>query len=361
MQRTKVNQKTFEGQSIYVGIDKHLKSWKVSVFGEQYEFKSMNREPDPEQLADYLHKTFPGATYKAVYEAGFSGFWACRTLNRLGVDCMVINAAGVPTSQKERLQKTDKADARKLARMLRGGELEGIHIPAEQLEADRALCRQRDTLVKDLGRNKNRVKSLLRQFGVTIPDRFTLAQTRSWSKVYMDWLLALPGVDGTVRSVIAVYIEAGLALKKCILKVTRQITELSRTARYRGNCDLLMGIPGIGRMTAMNLLTQLGDISRFKTLDQLCHYVGIVPNMNSSGEKTATGKMTRRGRKKIKIQLIEAAWTAARKDPALMARFNELTKRMNKNKAIIRIAKNLLGRIRHVLRHGVEYVPGVVS
>jgi hypothetical protein len=83
--------------------------------------------------------------------------------------------------------------------------------------------------------------------------------------------------------------------------------------------------------------------------------------MNSSGEKTATGKMTSRGRKKIKIQLIEASWTAVRKDPALMARFNELSKRMNKNKAIIRIAKNLLGRIRHVLRHGVEYVPGVVS
>ena len=140
----------------------------------------------------------------------------------------------------------------------------------------------------------------------------------------MDWLLELPGVDGKVRSVIAVYIDAGLALKKCILKVTRQITELSRTARYRGNCDLLMGIPGIGRITAMNLLTQLRDITRFKTIDELCHYVGIVPNMNSSGEKSATGRMTRRGRKKIKIQLIEAAWTAVRKDPALMARFNSV-------------------------------------
>lgn len=361
MQRIKVNQKTFEGQSIYVGIDKHLKSWKVSIFGEQYEFKSMNREANPEQLAEFLKKNFPGATYKAVYEAGFSGFWACRSLNRLGVECMVINASDVPTSQKERLQKTDKADARKLARMLRGGELEGINIPGEQLEADRVPCRQRDTLVKDLSRNKNRVKSLLRQFGVAIPERFTVSQTRSWSKVYMEWLRELPGVDEKVREAIAVYVEAGIALKKCILKVTRQIAELSRTERYRDKCGLLMGIPGIGRIVAMNLLTQLGDITRFKTIDELCHYVGIVPNMNSSGEKTATGRMTRRGRKKIKIQLIEAAWTAARKDPALMARFNELSKRMKKNKAIIRIAKNLLSRIRHVLRNGVEYVPGVVS
>jgi transposase len=361
MQRTKVNQKTFEGQWLYLGIDDHLKNWVVSIFGEQYEHKTQSRPRSPEQLAEYLKKNFPGAKYKAVYEAGFSGFGACRKLNRLGIECIVINAADVPTSQRERLQKNDKADARKLARMLRGGELDGIHIPDEQLEADRIPCRQRDTMVKDLGRYKNRVKSLLSQFGIEIPGRFTAAQTRSWSKVYMDWLLELPGVDPTVRAAIAVYVETGVALKKGILKITRQIRELSRTDRYKKKCDLVMKIPGIGMVTAMNILTQFGDIERFGRLDELCHYVGLVPNTNSSGEKTGVGKMTRRGRKKIKIQLIEAAWVASRKDPALMARFAELSKRMNKNKAIIRIAKNLLSRIRHVLRHEVEYVTGVVS
>ncbi|WP_143959643.1 IS110 family RNA-guided transposase [Litoribacter populi] len=361
MPRTKVNQKSFEGQCFYIGIDDHLRNWLVSIFGELYEHKTMSRDRNPDQLADYMNASFPGGTYKAVYEAGFSGFGTCRRLNELGIECMVLNAADVPTSQKERLQKNDSVDARKLARMLRGGELEGIHVPDTILEADRTLCRVRDTLVKDMTRNKSRVKSILMQFGVEIPARFSAVQTRSWSKVYMEWVLGLEELHPSIRQTIAALVESGMALKKNILNITRQIRELAESDRYRDNCDRLITIPGVGLVTAMNLLTQLGDIERFKTLDELCHYIGIVPNTRSSGEKTATGKITRRGRKKIKILLIEASWVAVRKDPALMAKFNELSKRMNKNKAIIRIAKSLLNRIRHMLRHKTEYVTGVTG
>ncbi len=152
MQR-KVSQKLFEGQSVYVGIDYHKKSWKVSIYGEQYEQKTMSRNPDAGQLVRYLEKNFPRADYHAVYEAGFSGFGSCRRLRDLGVNCIVINPADVPTSQKEKLQKTDKADSRKLARSLRSGELSGIHIPDRQLEADRGLVRQRFRIVKDIARN----------------------------------------------------------------------------------------------------------------------------------------------------------------------------------------------------------------
>ena len=111
----------------------------------------------------------------------------------------------------------------------------------------------------------------------------------------------------------------------------------------------------------MNILVQLGDIERFRSLDHLCNYVGLVPTMQGSGEKMVTGKMTRRGRRELKIILIEAAWVAVRKDPALMLRFDTLSSRMPKNKAIIRIAKNLLSRARHVIRHGNEYVTGVTG
>lgn len=101
MQRIKVNEKSFEGQSIYVGIDYHKKSWKVTVLGQEYEHKVMSRDPDADQLVAYLRENFPGADYKAVYEAGFSGFKSQRRLKELGVDCMVIHPADVPTSGKE--------------------------------------------------------------------------------------------------------------------------------------------------------------------------------------------------------------------------------------------------------------------
>jgi transposase len=321
----------------------------------------MSREPDPDQLVSYLKSNFPGADYKAVYEAGFSGFGAQRRLKELGVDCMVIHAADVPTSEKDRQQKTDKADSRKLAKMLRSGEFEGVHVPDEELEAHRALLRQRYRISKDLTRHKNRVKSLLFQFGIEIPERFTDSQSRGWSGNYMEWLKQLPEGSEELRTVVRNYVETGMQVKKRLTAITRQVRELSKKERYRKNYVLLVSVPGIGLVCGMVLLAQLGDLGRFKSLDELCSYVGLMPRMHGSGEKMVTGKLSRRGRKEIKIMLVEAAWIAIRKDPAMMVRFNELKKRMNANKAIIRIAKNLLSRIRYVIKHQTAYEPGVIK
>jgi transposase len=123
----------------------------------------------------------------------------------------------------------------------------------------------------------------------------------------------------------------------------------------------MITVPGIGLMSAMTFLTQVGDFARFKQLDELCNYVGLVPKMYGSGDKVVVGKLINRGRKELKIMLIEASWVAIRQDPALMAKFNELIKIMPKNKGIIRIARKLLNRIRHVIIHQQEYVTGVVS
>lgn len=357
----KIKENSFNGQSFYVGIDYHKKSWKVTILGENYEHKTMSQNPDPKILANYLKRNFPGGNYQAVYEAGFSGFNTCRELRDLGVECIVIHPADVPTNQKERLQKTDKADSRKLARSLRSNEFDPIHIPERKLEADRALVRQRFRQVKDISRTKNRVKSLLLQFGIDIPDRFTSEQTRHWSKVYINWLKDLPIEEEGLKRTLDNYLQIGEIQRKELLTINRQIRKLSRTEDYRNNCRLLLGIPGIGLITAMTLLVELGDIKRFERLDELCNYVGLVPSMHGSGDKIETGKMIKRGRKALKIMLIEASWCAVRKDPALMLKFNELTKTMKKNKAIIRIARKMLSRIRHVLVHQKEYELAVIK
>jgi transposase len=351
----------FKDQNFYVGIDYHKKSWKVTILGEQYEHKTMSQDPNPAILANYLSRNFPGGSYHAVYEAGFSGFGSCRKLQDLGINCMVIHPADVPTSQKERQQKTDKADSRKLARSLRSNEFEAIHVPERRLEADRALLRQRFRLVKDIARTKNRVKSLLLQFGIIIPERFTSAQTRHWSRNYIKWLKELKIEELSLRQVLNNYLEIGVLLRKELLLVNKQVRELSELPEYKKNYEILITIPGIGITTAMTILVQIGDIKRFKRLDDLCNYIGLVPKMYASGDKVVTGKMIRRGRKELKIMLIEASWEAVRKDPALMAKFNELSLRMNKNKAIIRIARKLLSRVRHVLIHQVEYELGIVK
>jgi transposase len=359
--RTEVTKDSFKDQSFYVGIDYHKKSWQVTILGEQYEHKTMSQNPDPDLLASYLKRNFPGGNYHAVYEAGFSGFESCRKLNQLGVNCLVIHPADVPTSEKEKLQKTDKSDSRKLARSLRSNEFEAIHIPDPELEADRALVRQRFRLVKDIGRTKNRVKSLLFQFGIPIPDRFTASQTRHWSKVYINWLKELSIDRLSLRQVLDNYIAIGESQRKDLLLINKQVRDLSLTEAYKNNYILLLSVPGIGLMTAITILVQIGDVGRFERLDDLCNYIGLVPKMYGSGEKMQVGKMIKRGRKELKIMLIEASWEAIRKDPALMLKFNELSKRMHKNKAIVRIARKMLSRIRFVLLNRQPYELSVVK
>jgi transposase len=354
---TKLN---FNGQDFYVGIDVHHKQWRVTILGQEYEHKSMSQEPASQVLFSYLNRHFPQGIYHAVYEAGFCGFDICRELRAFGIDCKVVHAADVPTSEKEKQQKTDRSDSRKLARLLRDKAFEGIDIPNRAVESYRALNRQRFCLVKDMSRVKHRLKSLLFQFGVTIPARFDGSSSRNWSKPYLDWLDNLPVEEEALRKTLDNYLFEGKSLRQQVLQANRQLRELAHTDYFKENMELLISIPGIGLVTAITILTELYDIDRFSTLDQLCNFVGLVPSMHNSGENERTGKMIKRGRKMIKIMLIEASWDALRADPALMQKFNELTKRMNKNKAIIRIARKLLSRIRHTLQNREKYQLGIV-
>ena len=356
---TKVNQKLFEGQSIYVGIDCHKKNWKVTVLGERYEHKTISQDPNPDILSSYLKRNFPGANYHAVYEAGFNGFATCRRLREADINCSVIHPADVPTNQKEKLQKTDPTDSRKLARTLRSQEFTAIHVPDPILEADRALVRQRFRIMKNVTRMKNQVRSLLFQFSINIPDRFTSAQTRHWSGVYIKWLKELPIELASLRQTLDNYIHIGEILRKELLLINKQVRNLSQSDRYRDNYNLLITSPGVGLMTAITFLVQIGDIRRFDRLDDLCAYIGFFPTMHGSGDKMQTGEMVKRGRKELKVMIIEAAWEAVRLDPAMMASFNHLSLRMNKNKAIVRIARKLVSRMRSMLLNQTVYQLGI--
>lgn len=361
MPSIKVSKDSFKGQSIYIGIDCHHKSWKVTLLTDKFELKTMSRDPDPASLVTYLENHYPGAEYKAIYESGFNGFTVCRKLRNLGVDCQVVHAMDVPSSHKDRQQKSDKSDSRKLAQLLRSHGFEGIDVPPIHIEVDRKLLRQHFSVTRMLASEKNRVKATLFQFGIEIPERFSSSQSRSWSKVFIEWLRSIPEIEPKLQSSINNHIETGLLLRKQLLEITKQLRSLSQTEEYKDDFSLLTSVPGIGPLGAMKTLLQVYNMKRFQTMDKLCCYVGLIPKMYGSGEKMITGKLSKRGRKDIKIMLIEASWVAVRKDPALTARFNKLTERMNKNKAIIRIAKNLLNRIRHILTHKIEYEIGVVS
>jgi len=349
--------KDFNGQNIYVGMDVHDKSWKIHVFSDEFELKSWSQQPDVERLSNYLQKHYQGANYLLAYESGFSGFWIQRAFQARGIDCRVVHAADVPTNSKEQIRKSDAIDSKKIAKGLKNGDLNFIYVPDVQLELDRQLVRSRSTLSTESTRVKNRIKALLKLHGMPIPPY----GTKHWSRKFIAWLKRqeFAGLSGnlTMKNLIEELQFYDIQKKQ----VDTSIKSLSQKDYFNTNVKLLQGVPSIGLLTAMILLTEIGDISRFKRFDELCSFCGLAPNCHDSGEiKQSTG-LSRRGNERVKTALIECAWIAVRKDPALLLYYKEQIVKMKAQKAIIKVTRKLLSRIRYVLIHQKQYELGVIK
>jgi len=352
-QRTKPD---FSGQAISAGIDVSKKSWKVCVLTETIEHRTFTQPPEPEVLASYLRRHFPNASYRCAYEAGYGGFWIHDKLRSLGIDCIVVNPSDVPTMGKERANKTDRIDARTLARELRNGALTPLYVPSRAALEDRSLVRIRHSLVRKQTRCKNQFKGLLSFYGVELLEG---PGPTSWSKRFMAWLdeLSLQSSSGT--QTLKTLVRELEHIRQLIKETTTSIRSLAQEPPYAQYVTPLMTVPGISCLAAMIFLTELVTLSRFRNLDKLSSYVGLVPGEYSSGERETTTGISKRRNPFLRGVIIECAWVAVRKDPALLLAFERLCTRMPKHQAIVRIAHKLLNRIRYVLKHQADYVPAV--
>lgn len=347
----KATQGEFADQMIWVGIDVHLKSWKVSVWTDHGEYDTYSQSPSPDTLHRYLSSRFPGCAYCCVYEAGFCGMWIARRFAELGIECIVVAASDVPTTSKERTYKSDPRDARKLARELRKGELEAVYVPTEQEQADRDLVRTRGRVIGKATRVKNQIKGLLYSHGIEIPERFA---GRRWSRNFVGWLSTLVE-DSSSPLARGSQLALGLLLEELqffraqIMEANQTVEEQLSQQRTREDYELVQTIPGIGRQAAAVIVGEAINSDRFSTENKMASYFGLIPSTNSSGEKKRDGGLTRRCNRRLRHVIIESAWRALRLDPELMADYNRLCRRMRKQQAIIRIARKQMNRLRYVL------------
>lgn len=353
--KSKIKELNFSGQKIFMGIDVHLSSWKVTIMLEDTPFKTFSQDPDANTLRKYLDKNFPGAEYFSAYEAGFCGFSVHRKLESYGINNIVVNPADIPTTDKEKKQKEDQRDSRKIARSLKNGELEPIYVPSRRIEELRGLVRYRKSLVKEISRNKVRVKAFLHHNGIDIPFELNGA-SQYWSSNFTKWLgtVSLTTDFGTI--VLLKTLETINHLRKTLLSVTNDLKRIvAQNEMYYTLVNNLKSIPGIGFVVALTILTEIVEINRFKNLDCLCSFIGLVPTTNSSGNQDRTGNITRRSNKPLRGVLIESAWIAIRSDSSMSLAYSNLCKIMKSTKAIIRVTKKLLNRIRFVLINNKEY------
>src|SRR4030095_11163822 len=249
----------FTGKTIHVGIDVHEKDFQVAKVLGDICLGNHRMPANGQGLIDHLRTHYPGAGFKCVYESCAWGFTLQRQLQQAGIDCIVVHAADVSSSDKEKKRKTDRVDALKLARNHAAHQLTSIHVPNEEIQKDRNLIRFRKKVVGDLNRSKNRLKSLLKYEGINIPVQFGKG---CWSYKFMEWVEQEAKKDPLLKETLLLMLEEVKSLRQLLLKTERKLRELMK-CRYEQRARLVMSVPGIGRTLAMLYVLEIGNVSRF--------------------------------------------------------------------------------------------------
>lgn len=251
-----------------------------------------------------MKKHYPNGKYQAVYESGFRGYSTYYALQEYGIGCIIIHAADVPTSQYENVMKTDAIDSEKLAKSLKGGLLKGIYVRDKEGLDDRSLVRLRKTLQKQLGGYKSRVKHLLYNNGIAYPDCFENSRSH-WSNRFIYWLENEVSLLSSTRLSLDLLIDQVKLFRKNLLKATWMVRDLSKKPQYSRQYENLISIPGVGAVTAMCLLTEIGDVSRFHNQREFASFLGLIPSCHSSGENIINTEKTFRGNKHLGTLVVE--------------------------------------------------------
>ncbi len=348
--QTQSKQIDFNGQNFYCGIDTHKKNWTVTIQTDELVLKTFLQDPEPDILIKHLHKNYPGGTYLVGYEAGYFGYSIQREFESKGVSCMVIHPADIPTTQKDKERKSDPRDSRKIAKSMRNKEAKPIWVPPISIEEDRQLLRAREKLSMDYTRIKNRIKASLQINGIKYPEIFSKKGSH-WSARFIKWLSEIQLNESSATEAMRSRVRYLTFIRGELLNMTKQIRLLANHDRYNKVYPKLIQIPGIGVITAMTILTETGDIHRFKSPDNYRSFLGLVPRVHGSGDKVHVGKITKRANTHLRYLITEGTWTAIRSDSFYLNLYKDYRKRMKPNIALIRTARKLANQIYYCLRN----------
>jgi transposase len=351
----------------WIGIDDAADKWNIAHFedGERRPTKEFELVPDEKGFARLLNylKGLKGEV-RIVYEAGPCGYELYRRLTAAGFHCQVAAPALTPRKAGERV-KTNRRDASKLAQYLRGNLLTFIVVPDADRESLRDLMRSRESVQKDIGRVKKQIVHLLLRYG----QRYRNGQ--AWTVRFWAWLKKIELQASRSSFVLTEMIGELEHRIEQLKRYDEQVELAAQTPEYRPYVAALRTLRGINTISAMTILSELGDLRRFPKAPQVMSAVGVVPSEYSTGNKTNRYAITKTGNAHVRRIVVEAAWQYQRRltvgrtikarrkgqpqqivaiaekcEKRLNARFHRLTSRNKKSTvAVVAVARELLGFI----------------
>jgi transposase len=291
----------------FLGLDVHAETIAVAVAEPDGEVRSLGIIPNREESVRKLVKKLgPAEQLQACYEAGPTGYVVYWQLTALGVKCEVVAPTLVPVKAGDRV-KTDRRDATKLARSYRAGDLTPVWVPNEEHEALRDLVRAREAAKQDQLRARHRLSKFLLRHGRRAP-----AGVKAWTQKHEQWIkgqvhFEQPAQEYTMLD----YLHEVEHMDDRIRRLEQAIEEAVKLAppRMQKVIQGLQALRGIAQISAVTIVAELGEISRFGGARQLMSYSGAVSSEHSSGKRIRRGQITKTGNAHLRRIAIEAAWS----------------------------------------------------
>jgi transposase len=297
----------------FVGLDVHAETIAVAVAEPGGEVRSLGVIPNRrEAVRRLIGKLGKPEQLRVCYEAGPTGYVLYWQLSELGVKCDVVAPTLVPVKAGDRV-KTDRRDAEKLARCYRAGDLTAVWVPDAAHEALRDLVRARLAAKRDQLRARNRLSKFLLRQGRRAPEGIT-----AWMSKHLVWIKQQRFEHAAQQATLVDYLHEVEHAAERIVRLERSI-DVAVQAMPSMQQAVIAGLQclrGVAKVSAVTLVSELGQLSRFAAARQLMGYAGIVSREHSSGARVNRGSISKAGNAHLRRIVTEAAW-AYRHHPAL--------------------------------------------
>ena len=361
---------------IWVGLDVHVESITAAILeGDSRDAEVVKLSGDLHKVRRLFRRLSQKGPIRSCYEASGAGFVLHRRLKQDGFHCEVIAPSLIPRKPGDR-RKCDRLDAVMLVKLYRSGHLTPVHVPTEWQEAVRRLIRLRDAYQWQCKSTKHRIYGILKAHGYIYRAGKSL-----WTKKHKEWLAKLRReLEGPLQTVLIAELEHLEYLEMQRSALDADIDRYAQQPPYRGMVEALCCLRGVKTLTAMVLLSEIGDINRFLSPRMLMAYFGLVPTERSSGERERKGPITKAGNSHARRILVEAAWNnrhlagadlilnrrrqgqspevvaiAVKAQHRLSRKFRRLDQKKHRNVAITAVARELCGFIWAIMKAASRY------
>ena len=346
-----------KGKKVFVGLEDSKKTWKISARSEGMEIHYTAMPAKYAGLREYLFRKYPSCEITVIYEAGFKGFGLHDQLMGDGIKCVVTPPNKV-TQEKDCRVKTDKVDARRLAKVLEQGDYKACAVPDKERREDRQVNRAMIQVQGEITRVKNRIRKFFDANGYA--EAFPAGEWGEPQYARVRTMELPPALKLTLDT----YFSMLDKFKELRKNLHKEIMAMAKKDRYAEAVRIIKSIAGVGKLTAIRLVLEWGEDmgTRFASGGSLACFSGLTQCEYSTGERIHKGRITRQGRGYIRSWLIQCSWLCIKRDPAMLEAYQRIARNTSsKKKAIVAIARKLVVRLWTCLHTKTEYAIGVVE